>query len=111
LASIIYYSFLRQITGTIIYAVSNPQYHMKEIKVDNEVIEFIRKKGRDYRVSTSCYGPVVLPIEMKPPKETDIIIPVGKNILYVSIVQAKYIDRVTSAMIYDSSFRKKCSFL
>jgi len=111
LASIIYYSFLRQITGTIIYAVSNPQYHMKEIKVDNEVIEFIRKKGRDYRVSTSCYGPVVLPIEMKPPKETDIIISVGKNILYVSIVQAKYIDRVTSAMIYDSSFRKKCSFL
>jgi hypothetical protein len=84
---------------------------MKEIKVDNEVIEFIRKKGRDYRVSTSCYGPVVLPIEMKSPKETDIIIPVGKNILYVSIVQAKYIDRVTSAMIYDSSFRKKCSFL
>lgn len=111
MASIIYYSFLCQITGTIIYAVSNPQYHMKEIKVDNEVIEFIRKKGRDYRVSTSCYGPVILPIEMKPPKETDIIIPVGKNILYVSIVQAKYIDRVTSAMIYDSSFRKKCSFL
>jgi hypothetical protein len=41
---------------------------MKEIEVDKEVIEFIRKKGRDYRVSTSCYGPVVLPIEMKPPK-------------------------------------------
>jgi hypothetical protein len=93
----------------IIYALLNPQYHMKEIKVDREVIDFIKMNGKDYRVSTSCYGPVILPIEMKSPKDTDIRIPVGKNTLYVSIVQTKYIDRVTKSMLYDSSFRKKCS--
>jgi hypothetical protein len=93
----------------IIYALLNPQYHMKEIKVDREIIDFIKMNGKDYRVSTSCYGPVILPIEMKSPKDTDIRIPVGKNTLYVSIVQAKYIDRVTKSMLYDSSFRKKCS--
>ncbi|MDD1769255.1 MAG: hypothetical protein LUQ55_04670 [Methanomassiliicoccales archaeon] len=82
---------------------------MKEIKVDRDVIEFIKKKGKDFRVSTSCYGPVILPIEMKAPKETDIRIAVGKNTLYVSIVQAKYVDRITKSMFYDSSFRKDCS--
>ncbi|MGD0056291.1 MAG: hypothetical protein ABSB83_00340 [Methanomassiliicoccales archaeon] len=85
----------------IIYALPNAQYYMKEIKVDREVIDFMMKDGKDYRVSTSCYGPVILPIEMKAPKDTDIRIPVGKSTLYVSIVQAKYIDRVTKSMFRD----------
>jgi len=82
---------------------------MKEIRVDREVIDYIERNGRDYRVSTSCYGPVILPIEMKAPKETDLRIRVGKHTLYVSIVQAKYIDRVTKSMLYDSVYHKKCS--
>lgn len=93
----------------IVYALLNSQYHMKKIKVDREVIDFMKVNGKEYRVSTSCYGPVILPIEMKSPKDTGIRIPVGKNTLYVSIVKAKYIDRVTKSMLYDSSFRKKCS--
>lgn len=82
---------------------------MKEIKVDEEVVDFIKKKRGDYRVSTSCYGPVILPIKMKAPKETDLKIPIGGNTLYVSIVQAKYVDRITKSMLYDADFRKKCS--
>ena len=73
---------------------------MSEISVDQQVLDFIKKEGKDYRVSTDCSGPVLLPTEMKAPKSSDIKIPVGKNILYISRVQARYIDRVTVDMLY-----------
>jgi hypothetical protein len=73
---------------------------MSEISVDQQVLDFIKKEGRDYRVSTDCSGPVLLPTEMKPPKSSDIKIVVGKNTLYISRVQARYIDRVTMDMLY-----------
>ena len=73
---------------------------MSEISVDQQVLDFIKKEGKDYRVSTDCSGPVLLPTEMKPPKSSDIKIVVGKNTLYISRVQARYIDRVTMDMLY-----------
>ena len=81
---------------------------MKEIKVDEEVIQFIKDAGSDYRVSTSCYGPVLVPIEMKGPKVSDLRIKVGENTLYISRVQAMYIDRVTSRMIYEPEYLDAC---
>ena len=73
---------------------------MSEITVDQQVLDFIRKQGQDYRVSTDCSGPVLLPTTLKPPKNSDIKIPVGKNTLFISRVQARYIDRVTMDMLY-----------
>jgi hypothetical protein len=80
---------------------------MKDIEVDGKVIEYIKKNKGDFRVSTSCYGPVIVPIQVKPPKDTDIRIKVGDYMLFVSIVQARYISRVTMDMIYDPD--KECS--
>jgi hypothetical protein len=81
---------------------------MQRITVDQEVIDFILRNKRDYRVSTSCSGPVIVPITVKPPKETDLKVKVGQNTLYISRVQARYIDRVTADML-DESRMESCS--
>ena len=81
---------------------------MQRITVDQEVIDFILRNKRDYRVSTSCSGPVIVPITVKPPKETDLKVKVGQNTLYISRVQARYIDRVTANML-DESRMESCS--
>lgn len=81
---------------------------MYSISVDQEVIDFIKANQRDYRVSTSCSGPVIVPITVKPPKDTDLKVKVGNNTLYISRVQARYIDRVTSDML-DESRMESCS--
>ncbi len=81
---------------------------MQRITVDQEVIDFILRNKRDYRVSTSCSGPVIVPTSVKPPKDTDLKVKVGENTLYISRVQARYIDRVTPDML-DESRLESCS--
>jgi hypothetical protein len=81
---------------------------MHSISVDQEVIDFVKANKRDYRVSTSCSGPVIVPITVKPPKETDLKVHIGENTLYISRVQARYIDRVTQDML-DESRTENCS--
>ena len=80
---------------------------MHDIQVDQPVIDYILQNKRDYRVSTSCGGPVIVPIEMKSPKESDLKVKVGQNTLYIS-VQARYISRVTVDML-DRSRYESCS--
>jgi len=82
-----------------------------QITVDDAVKELIMKEGQDYRVCTACSGPALVPITMKMPKESDIKIPIGNNTLYVSIVQASYIDRVSIDMVYDPDRFFTCSAL
>ena len=79
------------------------------IKVDQAVMDYIMKTGRDYRVSTTCSGPVIMPLEVKPAKENDIQVKIGKNILYISRVQARYIYNVTMEMMYDADVGLNCS--
>ncbi len=81
---------------------------MSKIDVAPEVIEYIKRSGKDFRVSTDCSGPVILPTELKPPKDSDLQVQVGENTLYISRVQARYIDRVTMDMLYDPSRRLNC---
>lgn len=81
---------------------------MNSIQVDKEVIDYILNNKQDYRVSTSCGGPVIVPIEMKRPKESDLKVKVGENTLYISRVQARYIDRVTMDML-DATRYESCS--
>lgn len=82
---------------------------MSEIRVDPEVIDYIIQSGKDYRVSTDCSGPVLMPVDMKPPKETDLKVKAGKQTLYISRVQARYITRVTMDMLFDPSRAVSCS--
>ena len=82
---------------------------MLEMEVDQSVKDYILKTGKDFRVSTTCSGPVILPLEVKPAKASDIVIKIGENKLYISRVQARYIDRVTMEMMYDSDVGLNCS--
>lgn len=76
---------------------------MPEIRVDEEVVNLILREKQDYRVCTACRGPALVPTTVKPMKRSDVRIPVGDYTLYVSAVQARYIDEVTIDMIYDES--------
>jgi hypothetical protein len=81
---------------------------MSNIAVDPEVIEYIMRSGKDFRVSTDCSGPVLMPTELKPPKESDLRVKAGDRTLFISRVQARYIDRVSMDMLYDPSRRLNC---
>ena len=82
---------------------------MSDIEVDQAVKDYILKTGRDFRLSTTCSGQVILPLEVKPAKESDIKVKIGKNTLFISRVQARYIDRVTMEMMYDADVGLNCS--
>lgn len=82
---------------------------MKEFEVDEEVVDFIKHHGADFRLSTSCYGPVIVPLEVKPAKDTDLRIDIDGNTLFVSRVQARYINRITKNMICDLAYLRSCS--
>jgi hypothetical protein len=79
-----------------------------EIIVDDAVIDMIKKEGRDYRICTACMGPALVSTEVKPPKESDIKIPVGDYTLFISRVQAPYIGEVTMDMLYDEEEIDSC---
>jgi hypothetical protein len=80
-----------------------------EIMVDPKVVEFVKNSGEDYRVSTSCSGPIIIPTSVKPPKDNDLRVKCGDHTLFISRVQARYINRVTMDMVYDSEKGLSCS--
>jgi hypothetical protein len=82
---------------------------MSEIAVDDSVKNFIIQNGQDYRICTSCSGPVMLPVSLKSPKSSDIVIKVGSNTLYISRVQARYIRKVTPDIKNDPTGGMTCS--
>lgn len=81
----------------------------RDIVVSDEVRSMIEESGQDYRVSTACRGSVIVPVSIKPPKDNDIKIPVGKNTLYVSRVQARYLKKVTMDMMYNDDDLYSCT--
>jgi len=80
-----------------------------EITVDDAVKHLIISERRDYRICTSCTGPALVPTTVKRPKESDIKIPIGNNTLFISLVQARYIRRVTIDMLYNRDDFESCS--
>ncbi len=76
--------------------------------VDEDVVKMIEAEEQDYRVCTACIGPALVPVKVKKPKDTDIKIPIGKNTLYISRVQAQYLDRVSMDMLYDEEEIDSC---
>lgn len=85
-----------------------PLHAGMEITVDEDVKKMIMSEGRDYRVCTACMGPALVPTTVKGPKESDIKIPVGDNILYISHIQAMYISNVSMDMLYDQEDIDSC---
>jgi hypothetical protein len=72
---------------------------LKTFRISDKIVEFIKEQKRDYRVCTSCGGAILLPTAIKRPKPNDIKIPVGENYLYVSAMQARYIDEIDDSML------------
>lgn len=78
------------------------------ITVDEDVVKMIEAADCDYRVCTACMGPALVPVTVKSPKSSDIVIPCGKHTLFISKVQAQYIDRVSMDMIYEDEEIDSC---
>ncbi|MCQ2085436.1 MAG: hypothetical protein MJZ21_04745 [archaeon] len=79
-----------------------------QIEVDEDVKQMVLNEKHDYRICTACMGPALVSTEVKVPKESDIKIPVGEYTIYVSRVQAPYVDRITMDMLYDEAEIDSC---
>jgi len=73
---------------------------LEQIEVEDAVAAYIKEQGKDFRVTTTCSGALILPISISPPKETDVAIRINDNTLYVSIYQARWIKRIDRRMLY-----------
>ena len=81
---------------------------MHQITVDDDVKQMILDAKEDFRVCTACRGPALVPIKVKPPKKSDIMIPIGDYVLYISSVQAMYINNVSMDMLYSDEEIESC---
>jgi len=70
-----------------------------EVTIVPEVIDFINKRDCDFRICTSCGGPILLPIRVKPPKKTDLILRAGNHMIYISIHQARFLHNIRMDMV------------
>ena len=81
------------------YTDSHDRAGLSEVVVLPEVIDFINKRNCDFRISTSCGGPILLPIKVKPPKKSDLLLKAGNHTIYVSIHQARFLHSIHMEMI------------
>ena len=72
---------------------------LRDVTIEPEVLSYIAKHGGDFRICTSCGGPILLPVQIKPPKASDLLLRAGKSIIYVSIHQARYLHTIRAEMV------------
>ncbi|MCD4845496.1 MAG: hypothetical protein K8R25_13525 [Methanosarcinales archaeon] len=73
----------------------------QSIIVDKEIKEYINKHDRDFRICTSCRGPVLMPIDIIPSKPGDIKVKIGDNTLFMSLFQAEFTRRIHKSLLTD----------
>ncbi|MDD1657779.1 MAG: hypothetical protein LUQ41_04880 [Methanomicrobiales archaeon] len=71
----------------------------ENVVLTEDVRAYVLKRKEDFRVCTSCGGPILLPVSVKPPKPSDIRVKVGDQTVYVSLHQARYHDVIHAGMI------------
>lgn len=71
----------------------------KSFIVDQEIKDHITKEDRDFRICTTCSGPVLIPVDIVPSKPGDIEIKIGDNSLFISLVQARFTRRVHKSLL------------
>jgi hypothetical protein len=81
------------------YPHSHDCYSLSEVVIVPEVIEYINKRDCDFRICTSCGGPILLPTRIKPPKRSDLLIRAGNHTIYVSVHQARFLHSISMEMI------------
>jgi hypothetical protein len=72
---------------------------ISEVTIVPEVIEYIKKRDCDFRICTSCGGPILLPIRIKTPKKTDLLLRAGNHMIYVSVHQARFLHTIRMDMV------------
>jgi hypothetical protein len=72
---------------------------LPDITIDPEVITYINKRDSDFRICTSCGGPILLPVRIKPPKKTDFLVKAGIHTIYISIHQARFLNSIRMEMV------------
>ncbi len=72
---------------------------LSDITVTDEVIAYMDKRGGDFRISTSCSGPVLMPIRVRPAKSSDIPIRSGNHVIFVSRYQIQWISEINMRMV------------
>ncbi|MBN1134707.1 MAG: hypothetical protein JXA38_07350 [Methanosarcinaceae archaeon] len=77
--------------------------------IDPDVESFILKSRKDFRLCTTCSGPVIVPTELKPVKPSDIRIKIGDNTLYVSRIQARFTRRIEKFMLIANQHPLLCN--
>lgn len=70
-----------------------------DVTIAPEVIAYINKRDCDFRICTSCGGPILLPLRIKPPKKTDLLLQAGNHTIYISIHQARFLSCINMEMI------------
>jgi hypothetical protein len=78
---------------------TNDSTCMSEVTIVQEVVDFINKRDCDFRICTSCGGPILLPVNIKPPKKTDLLLRAGNHMIYVSIHQARFLHSIRMEMV------------
>lgn len=69
------------------------------IKVAPDVVDYMNERGGDFRVSTSCSGPVLMSVSVKPPKSSDVAIKAGGHTIYISRYQLDWVSEITMQMV------------
>lgn len=70
-----------------------------EIAISDEVKNYIYERESNFRICTSCGGPVLLSTDVKPNKPSDLEIDIGDYTIYVSMYQASFVDEITLDMV------------
>jgi hypothetical protein len=76
-----------------------PHLSSGDIRIAQDVIDYINLRKTDFRISTSCGGPILLPVSLKPPKSTDLQVPAGDYVIFISLHQARYLSTVHMGMV------------
>jgi hypothetical protein len=69
------------------------------VKISPEMEEYIRARSTDLRVATTCDGPLIFSVKVSPPKATDQVIVVGDRKVYISSLQAQYVNIIDEKML------------
>jgi hypothetical protein len=78
---------------------SHDSASLGEVTIVPEVIQYINRRDCDFRICTSCGGPILLPIRVKPPKKSDLLLKAGNHTVYVSVHQARFLTSIQMDMI------------
>lgn len=80
------------------------------IPISQEVLDYMDEWGGDFRISTTCSGPVLMPTRVKQAKSSDIAIRAGSHILYISRYQIQWIEEITMDLVPHFSFEDEHEF-